>query len=39
MLSAADGGAVKKSLTEAAVSAIVEALEKKAGPASSVQDH
>ena len=39
LLSAADGGAVKKSLTEAAVSAIVEALEKKAGPAGSVQAH
>jgi len=37
LLSAADGGAVKKSLAEAAVSAIAEALEKKAEPAGSVQ--
>jgi len=39
LLSAADGGAVKKSLTEAAVSAIVEAIGKKSGPAGSVKAH
>jgi hypothetical protein len=39
LLSAADGSAVKKSLTEAAVSAIVEALDNKSEPAGGVRDH